>query len=152
MHHITRWWNWRCPQITGINYFQIYSTETQSWRDRVRMAPPPLIVGEKEEGVVCSRLTVYGRAHTHRLLYDWPGRWAHFSSHEDQDLKLYWWPWWLSRKESSCNAGGTGDTGSIPGEGRSPGEGNGNPLQYSCLGNPMDRGAWRATVHGVTKN
>ena len=44
-----------------------------------------------------------------------------------------------------------GDMGSIPGSRRSPGEGNGNPLQYSCLGNPMDRGAWWATVHGVTK-
>ena len=43
-----------------------------------------------------------------------------------------------------------GDMGSIPGLGRSHGEGNGNPLQYSCLGNPMDRGAWQATVHGVT--
>ena len=41
--------------------------------------------------------------------------------------------------------------GSIPGSGRSPGGGNGNPLQYSCLGNPMGRGAWRATVHGVTR-
>ena len=48
-------------------------------------------------------------------------------------------------KESACNAG---DPGSIPGLGRSPGEGNGNPLQYSCLENPMDRGAWWATVHG----
>ena len=45
-----------------------------------------------------------------------------------------------------------GDTGSIPGLGRSSGEGNGNPLQYSCLGNPMDRGAWRATAHGVAKS
>ena len=44
------------------------------------------------------------------------------------------------------------DLGSIPGSGRSPGEGNGNPLQYSCLENPMDGGAWRATVHGVTKS
>ena len=44
-----------------------------------------------------------------------------------------------------------GDVGPIPGSGRSPGEGNGNPLQYSCLGNPMDRGGWQATVHGVTK-
>ena len=44
-----------------------------------------------------------------------------------------------------------GDLGSIPGSGRSPGEGNGKPLQCSCLGNPMDRGAWQATVHGVTK-
>ena len=41
--------------------------------------------------------------------------------------------------------------GSIPGAGRSPGEGNGNPTQYSCLGNPMDRGAWRAAVHGVAE-
>ena len=52
-------------------------------------------------------------------------------------------------KASACN---TGDQGSIPGLGRSPGEGNGNPLQYSCLENPVDRGAWRATVHGVTKS
>ena len=55
-------------------------------------------------------------------------------------------------KESTCNAGDTGDEGSIPGWGRSPGEGNDNPLQYSCLENPMDRGACRATVHGVTKS
>ena len=52
-------------------------------------------------------------------------------------------------KESAYNAG---DPGSIPGLGRSPGEGNGNPLQYSCLENPMGRGAWRATVLGVTKS
>ena len=45
-----------------------------------------------------------------------------------------------------------GDTGSIPGLGRAPGGGNGNPFQYSCLGNPMDRGAWPAPVRGVTKN
>ena len=44
-----------------------------------------------------------------------------------------------------------GDVGLIPGLGRSPGEGNGNPLWYSCLGNPNDRGAWRTTIHGVTK-
>ena len=47
--------------------------------------------------------------------------------------------------------GNAGDVGSIPGSGRSPREGNGNPLQYSCLGNPMDIGVCRATVHGVTK-
>ena len=53
-------------------------------------------------------------------------------------------------RESACNAG---DPGSIPGLGRSPGEGNGNPLQYSCLKNSMDRrGAWWATVHGVAKS
>ena len=54
-------------------------------------------------------------------------------------------------KNPPANAGDTRDTGSIPGSGRSPGEGNGNPLQYSCLGNPMDREAWWATVHRVTK-
>ena len=46
----------------------------------------------------------------------------------------------------------TGDPGSVPQLGRSPGEGNGNPPQYSCLGNVIDRGAWQATVHGVTKS
>ena len=50
------------------------------------------------------------------------------------------------------NAEDIRDTGSIPGLGRSPGEGNANPLQYSCLENPMDRGAWRAVVHGVGKS
>ena len=52
-------------------------------------------------------------------------------------------------KESACNAG---DSGSVPGLGRYPGEGNGNILQYSCLENSMDRGAWQALVHGVTKS
>ena len=52
-------------------------------------------------------------------------------------------------KASACNVG---DLGLIPGSGRSPGEGNGNPLHYSCLENPMDGGAWLATVHGVTKS
>ena len=52
-------------------------------------------------------------------------------------------------KESACNAGGPS---SIPGSERSPGDGNGNPFQYSCLENPMDGGAWWATVHGVTKS
>ena len=52
-------------------------------------------------------------------------------------------------KESACHAG---DTASIPGLGRSSGEGNNNPFQYSCPGNPMDRGAWRVPVHGVAKS
>ena len=51
-------------------------------------------------------------------------------------------------KETTCNVR---DLGSMPGSGKSPGEGNGNPLQYSCLENPMDRGAWRTTVVGVTR-
>ena len=54
----------------------------------------------------------------------------------------------LVGKQSACNAG---DQGLIPGSGRFPGEGNGNPLQHSCLENPIDRGVWRATVHGVAR-
>ena len=57
--------------------------------------------------------------------------------------------WGLSSKESPCNVG---DEGLIPGLGRSPGGGNGNPLQYSCLRNPMDRGAPRVTVRGIAKS
>ena len=59
-------------------------------------------------------------------------------------------PWWLSSKESCRRL--AGNMGSNPGSGRSPGEGNGNPLQYSCLENPMDEGFWQATVHGITKD
>ena len=55
-------------------------------------------------------------------------------------------------KNPPANAGDIRDTGSIPGSGRFPGEGHDNPLQYSCLNNPMDRGALWAMVHGVTKN
>ena len=61
-------------------------------------------------------------------------------------------PRWCSGKESACSAGAEGDPGSIPGSERSPGGGNGNPLQYSCLENPIGRRALRATVHGVTKS
>ena len=73
-------------------------------------------------------------------------------------LKVVKWglPWWssgslggLHSKESACNAE---DLGLIPGSGRTPGEGNGNPLQYSCLENPMDKGAWWATLHRVAKS
>ena len=65
-----------------------------------------------------------------------------------KNLKI---PWWLNSKDSACSAGARGDAGLIPGLGRSPGEGNGNPLQCFCLGNPMDRGAWQAAVHRVWK-
>ena len=68
---------------------------------------------------------------------------------QDKLVKYLGFPGGAEVKASSCNAG---DLGSIPGWGRSPGEGNGNPLQYSCLENPMDGGAWWATVHRVTKS
>ena len=61
-------------------------------------------------------------------------------------------PRWLSGKNLAANAGDTKDVGLIPGSGGSPEVGNGNPLQYSCLENFMDGGAWWATVHGVSKS
>ena len=64
-------------------------------------------------------------------------------------------PRWRSGNQPACNAGDAGDAGdagSIPRSGRSPGGGNGNPLQHSQLENTMDRGAWQAAVHGVTKS
>ena len=67
----------------------------------------------------------------------------------DHVLKFSGFPGGSDGKESACHAG---DTGLISGSGRSPGKGNDYPLQYSCLGNPMDRGAWRSTVHRVAKS
>ena len=66
---------------------------------------------------------------------------------ENNDTEVF--PGGSDSKESPCNEG---DPGSIPGSGRFPGEGNGNPLQYSCLENSMGRGAWQAIVHKVTKS
>ena len=61
-------------------------------------------------------------------------------------------PWWLSYKDSACDTGDTGNKGLTPGSERSSGGGHGNPLQYPCLENPMDRKAWQTTVRGVTKS
>ena len=71
-----------------------------------------------------------------------------FTLHQERRQLLRGFPCSSVGKQSACNAG---DLGSIPGSGRSPGEGNGNTLQYSCLENPIDREAWQATVHGVAK-
>ena len=60
-------------------------------------------------------------------------------------------PWWLNGKESTCNAGDTRDMGLMPGSGRSPGEGNENPFQYSCLENPMDSEPGRLQSMGVQR-
>ena len=67
-------------------------------------------------------------------------------------MRLNLYPCSLGGKESAREAGDAGNTGSALGLGRSPGEGNGNPLQYSCVENSMDRGAWEATVQGVAKS
>ena len=65
------------------------------------------------------------------------------------DQGIWCFPGGSADKQSTCNAG---DQGLIPGWGRSPREGNDNPLQYSCLGNPMDREAWQATIHGIRES
>ena len=73
----------------------------------------------------------------------------HFPYVNNRFVLLYLHPGGSDGKASACNAE---DLGSVPGLGKSPGEGNGNPFQYSCLENSMDGGAWWATVHGVTKS
>ena len=92
------------------------------------------------------------RGHTHRATHNLTG-WSHWAVEQVTQEK---------GTNKTCKISGgsvvknppasAGDMGSIPGSGRSPGTGHGNPLQYSCLGNPMDRGAWWAAAHGVTKN
>ena len=74
----------------------------------------------------------------------------HVDTHTSPYIRGF--PGGTSGREPTCHAGDIRDPGSIPGWGRSPGGGNGHPLQYSCLENPTDRGAWWATVHGVTKS
>ena len=66
-------------------------------------------------------------------------------------LFIYGLPWWLSGKESACSAGAAERQGFNPWVRKIPGGGHGNPLQYSCLGNPMDRGTWQATVNWISK-
>ena len=70
----------------------------------------------------------------------------------DFGITYYYYCLFPGGSEVKASAYNAGDVGSIPGSGRSPGEGNGNPLQYSCLENPMGGGAWRATVHRVAKS
>ena len=116
--------------------------------------PPPMHESEKwkwRRSVVSDPQRPHGLQPT-RLLrpWDFPGKSTGMGSHcllrgiciHKADLGFHSSS---DGKESACNAG---DPGSIPGLGRSPGKGNGYPLQCSCLGNPMDRGAWRAIVHG----
>ena len=82
------------------------------------------------------------------LLFSFSGN---FCREIDKALTCWGCPGGTCGRESACDAGATGDLGLISGSRRSPGGGHGHPLQYSCLEIPMDRGAWWATVHGVTK-
>ena len=75
-----------------------------------------------------------------------------FNCSKDVQLSYLNIPSFPGGSDGKASAYNAGDLGSVPGSGRSPGEGNGNPLQYSSLKNPMDRGTWQATVHGVAKS
>ena len=86
---------------------------------------------------------------SHRVRHDWSDLAAAAELRCCPLIDDFGFPGGSDGKESACNAS---DPGSFPGSGRSPGEGNGYPLQYSCQENPMDRGAWWATVHGVPKS
>ena len=99
---------------------------------------------------------------THSSVFAWRIPWTEepggLQSMESQRVghklaaNTFTFPAGSAEKIPPANAGATGEEGSIPGSGRSPGGGHGNPPQYSCLGNPMDRGAWRAAVHGVAES
>ena len=91
----------------------------------------------------------YNPAHSSKLISKVSPHYCTHFAHFSLLVFIKGFPGGSEVKASACNAG---DPGSIPRLGRSPGEGNGNPLQYSCLENPMDRGAWWAAVHGVTKS
>ena len=100
-----------------------------------------------------SELYPYAIQYTNHSLYPVISHNKNIKTIKNKYIYIYMYNWGFpggsDSKESTCNAK---DLGSIPGLERSPGEGNGSPLQYSCLENPMDRGAWRATVHRVTKS
>ena len=94
-----------------------------------------------------SKLYVHSRANGWRVID--PHTESSSLSILDHQLQMKYWCQSLSRREFTCNAG---NAGSIPRLGRYPGGGNDNPLQYSCLENPMDGGAWRTIVHGITES
>ena len=133
--------------VSGQNKFSGYLTNGRGLRDEK---------AEKE-----TKLESVARCPKGNHTMAWALQWAHcplnmvrlpscaFWGFLEASTVIQGFPWGSDGKESTCNAG---YPGSIPGSGRSPGEGNGYPLQYSCLGNPMDRGAWWAIVHGVAKS
>ena len=99
----------------------------------------------------CSKISLENKKHSHNYIFTtslFLLSLSHFLALRTMK-KLFAITRWLSGKEFACQAG---DLGSIPGLWRSPGEGNDNPLQYSCLENSMDGGTWWATVHGVAKS
>ena len=157
-------------------YIYILKTPNMSWSPSPSLPCSPPLISLVScpctwDSLFCSRpfSQVLPSLEGHRHLIGWeklPPLFRHLtgrnfpssSSLFTFSLNAYqiWLPCWLSRwlsgKESTCSAGEAGEVGSIPEWGSSPGEGNDNPLQYSCLGNPRDRGAWQATVRRGAKS
>ena len=108
------------------------------WSGLPLPSPNGILLSHKKTNVIYSKMDGPRDSHT---------EWSKLDSYRQisHDIAYIGLPWWLSR-------GRTGHPGLIPGSGRFPGGGHGNPLQYPCLENPMVRGAWWATVHGVTKS
>ena len=98
---------------------------------------------------VCVCVCIYIYMYMYMCIYMYTHTHIDTDGHTQKQLWIQGFPGGSDGKASACNAG---DPGSIPGSGRSPGEGNGNPLQYSCLENSIDEGGWQATVHGVAKS
>ena len=99
--------------------------------------------------LLCDILVRFGVLKSQSIQEDVPALFHSSPSYKGIPIAKSVFPGGSDGKESARNAG---DLGSIPGLGRSPGEGNGKPFQYSCLENPMDRGPWWVTAHGVTKS
>ena len=122
--------------------------QARSWRQTPVQLPSGQLHQQQEQTEFNSSKCKWGQIHAYHckdrstLKYILVNNFLHYLS------SVLGFPCSSVGKESACNAG---DQDSIPGSGRSPGEGDGNPLQYSCLENPMDRGAWQTTVHGVAR-
>ena len=102
----------------------------------------------KLQSYMCVYIYIYTHTHTHIYTHIYVYKHTHTHTHIHKASQVAEW----LKNLPACNAGDTRDMGSITGLGRCPEGGGGNPLQYSCLENPMDRGAWRARVHTVTKS
>ena len=123
---------WTSPQACKLTHLP-----KPSWRWR-----------EKTRARAESRDQWRRSLHTH----SWNAEWLQWHHRKEPVLCHFIFPSGTVVKNSPVSAGDAGNSGSIPGLGRSPGEGNGYALQYSCLENPMDRGVWWTTVHGVAKS
>ena len=127
----------------------LWERELLSWRGRPRVVCVETGGGTERQG---DHLYLF-----HSVNQSWPSSESNFWDLVMLYVSILRWLYWASQvalavKNLPSNAGNVRDTGSIPGLGRSPGGGHGNLLQYSCLDNPMDRGAWWATVPGVTES